>query len=103
MSDSFWKQCGWSRVIVAMAAVGVFVITWRASSNDRLATDAPHRIPLALVDVGRVFKSYPEFSRRMEELKREFDQANKQMSSQLSELQSFQKKVQESAGTSASA
>jgi Skp family chaperone for outer membrane proteins len=71
MRALFHKGSQFSQMLLVALATVLAVMVWEAVSQDRLAADAQHRIPVALMDVARVFKNCREFQQKMDRIKAE--------------------------------
>ena len=80
-------QWTWSRRISLLLALGIVFAAWNAISDERPAADAPHKIPVALLDVAKVFKNCREFNDKMNQMKTEIDQFDREMRKRAEEMQ----------------
>src|SRR5262245_23294130 len=79
----FWRS---PHAFVAVAAcLGAF--GWKALSDERPTADSTHRVPIALLDVSKVFKEAREFNERMQRLKGEVEAVQKEIRARTKQLE----------------
>jgi len=69
------------RLQAAAAALAALLIAaaWKAHSDEPAAADAPHRIPLATLDVAKAFKQDRDFNERLQHLKDKIDEYDREV------------------------
>ena len=60
-----WKQKTWLTIATGFLSV----IAWEAFSDERPKDVEPHLVPVAIIDIGRVFENDSEFKAAMEKIK----------------------------------
>jgi Skp family chaperone for outer membrane proteins len=63
----------WTPVLLAVVICLVAPLSWRAFSDEPAAADKPHRVPLAVLDVAKVFQEGKQFNAQMGEIKRQIE------------------------------
>ena len=63
-----------NKAISIALATCLSIICWNVISGEHRDADAPHRIPVATLDVAKVFKQYRDFNERMIHLKNKIEE-----------------------------
>ena len=79
----------WSQFVFLAALVGGAIVAWDAVSDDKPAEEATHRIPVALVDIARIFKEDREFLRKMAKAKSEVEEFESKVKIRQGEIESL--------------
>jgi Skp family chaperone for outer membrane proteins len=82
----------WTRWIVTALAVCLGIFVWEAVSDEPPAVDRPHQVPVALLDIHRIFKSYDDFSARMLRIKTEIEVYEKEVNTKRAEIEALRPK-----------
>src|SRR4051812_28834690 len=94
------RRWTWSHRLLLVVATGVVFAAWTAVSDERPATDAPHKIPVALVDVAKVFKNCRNFNDKMSQMKAEIDAFDREIRNRAEEIKKLYPKDTGSAPSS---
>jgi len=81
--SSAWR---W-RAISLASAVFLGAWGWNVLSQERSTADSPHRIPVALVDVAKVFKEAREFNQQMQKLKGEIEAVEQEVRARTKQME----------------
>lgn len=79
-----WTQ--WTLMALA-ACLAIFV--WEALSDEPPAADRPHKVPIAVVDIARVYKEHREFNAQMLEVKGQIEDFEKEVRKKQAEIQAL--------------
>jgi Skp family chaperone for outer membrane proteins len=93
----------WAQVLLMMVSICLGGAAWRALSEERPAADAPHRIPVALLDVAKVFKQARDFNAQMNRMKIEIETFDRTIRGRQAELEKLRPKGSGSAPSSGEA
>jgi hypothetical protein len=75
----------WSAVIITALSTALGLSSWQALSNEG-PSDKPHRVPLAVVDVARIFKNCRDFNAEMSRIKAEIEVFERDVISRQAEI-----------------
>lgn len=69
MKGTFLPERGWTKWIGMALAACLAVLVWEALSDEPASAERPHRIPVAVIDIAKVFKDHRRFAERMTGIK----------------------------------
>jgi len=61
----------WSPSVAVLMTAALAALTWKVYSDEPPAADKPHRIPVAVLDVAKLFKQCRDFNAEMSRIKAE--------------------------------
>jgi Skp family chaperone for outer membrane proteins len=64
----------WSRLVAALAIAALVATGWKAFSDEPRDVEKPHRVPIAVLDVAKVFKHSQPFAMEMNEIKAQIEE-----------------------------
>jgi hypothetical protein len=73
------------------------VVSWEAFCDEPPASDKPHRVPVAVLDVAKVFKQSRDFNDEMNRIKREIEEFEKTIRAKQAEIEKLTPKQDVSA------
>jgi Skp family chaperone for outer membrane proteins len=79
----------WTRWIMLALLACLVIFVWDAASNDRTKDQQP-AVPVAVVDVGKVFRQHAPFNDQMAELKREIEEYERQYRREESRIEAME-------------
>ena len=92
MERTAQKNAPWMRWIITALAVCLGIFVWEAVSDEPPAADRPHKVPVALLDIAKVYKSYNAFNARMTEIKGEIEDYEKEVNAKRAEIEALRPK-----------
>jgi hypothetical protein len=86
------QQRSWVRWITTALAVCLGIFVWEALSDEPPATDRPHKIPVAIIDIAKVFKDHREFNEKMLVIKGQIEAFEKEVRARAAEVEALRPK-----------
>jgi Skp family chaperone for outer membrane proteins len=86
------QQRLWTQWIVTALAVCLGIFVWEAVSDEPPTADRAHRVPVALLDVPKIFKSYNAFNARMTQIKGEIELYEKEVDKKRADIEALRPK-----------
>ena len=79
----------WTQWIVMALSACLAVFVWEAVSDEPPPADRPHKVPVAIVDIAKVFKEHKEFNAQMLEIKAQIEDFEKEVRTKQAEIKAL--------------
>jgi len=84
MRGSILKQ--WPPSVAVLMTAALAALTWKVYSDEPPAADKPHRVPVAVLDVAKVFKQARDFNGEMSRIKTEIEVFEREVNDRQAEI-----------------